>query len=184
MPEDPGPVVVLDAWPVIEHYDGNDPAASEVRHLLRRPYGPRPVINAVNFAEICYSLANRYGTNAAERESQTLQAVLRIEPPGSRTALVASWIKHTYEMSLGDTFAAATAIRHGVELWTGDAELLCPDRVWAVHDLRHPDKLATPTPRRRPGRLEHLDEPQLGAFIAAPLARLHPRRLGPAIEHS
>ncbi len=138
--------MVLDAWPVIEHYDGNDPAASEVGLLLRRPGGLRPVISAVNFAEICYSLANRYGTDAAERESQTLHAVLRIEPPGPSTALVASWIKHTYEMSLGDTFAAATAIRHGVELWTGDAELLCTDRVWAVRDLRHPDKCATPTP--------------------------------------
>ncbi len=176
MPER-APAVVLDTWPIIRHYD-REPAAPEVRDLLRRRAGLRPIISAVNFAEVCYILANTYGPEPALSRSRYLRRALRVEGIDTRTAQAASWIKHAYRMSLGDTFAAATAIRHGTELWTGDAELLCPDRVWAVRDLRHPDLRSDPDPRRRPDNLPDLDQAHLAAFIAAPLARSVPRRRG------
>ena len=162
--------VVLDTWPIMRLYDGAEPAATEVRDLLRGP-GPRPTISAVNFTEAVYILANDYGPDSALRRSRYLRRALRVEAVDVRTAQAASWIKHAYRMSLGDTFAAATAIRHGASLWTGDAELLCPDRVWAVRDLRHPDHRSDPDPGRRPDRLAGLDQGHLAAFVAAPLAR-------------
>lgn len=169
--------VVLDAWPVVRLYDGTEPAATEVRDLLRRP-GPRPLMSAVNFAEVCYTLANDYGPEVALKRSRYLRRALRVEEIDTRTAQTAAWIKHAYRMSLGDTFAAATAIRHGCELWTGDAELLCPDRVWTARDIRHPDLSAAADSRRRPDRLSHLDQANLAAFVAAPLARRAPRQRG------
>ena len=169
--------VVLDTWPVMRLYDGTEPAATEVRDLLRRP-GPRPVISAVNFTEACYTLANDYGPDVALRRSRYLRRALRVEEIDTRTAQTAAWIKHAYRMSLGDTFAAATAIRHGCELWTGDAELLCPDRVWAVRDLRTPDLRTAADPRRRPDKLSHLDQGHLAAFVTAPLVRRRARQRG------
>ena len=174
MPER-GPVAVLDAWPIIRHYDRDEPAATQVRDLLKRP-GSRPVMSAVNFAEVCYTLANKYGPDIALGRSRYLRRALRVEDADARTAQTAAWIKHAYRMSLGDTFAAATAIRHGVELWTGDGELLCSDRVWAVRDLRPPEVRSDPGPRRRTEGLADLGQAQLAAFIAAPLARAAPRR--------
>ena len=110
--------VVLDTWPVVRLYDGTEPAATEVRDLLRRRPGPRPVMSAANFTEVCYILANDYGPEVALRRSQYLRRALRVEEIDTRTAQTAAWIKHAYRMSLGDTFAAATAVRHGCELWT------------------------------------------------------------------
>ena len=175
MPGAPGPGVVLDTWPLIEHYEGNEPAAAQVDELLarRRPW---PVMSAVTFAEVLYTLANLYGASAAEEETRQLRRLLRVATLDIRTAEVAAWVKHTYRMSLGDTFAAATAIRHGVELWTGDCELLCPDRVWAVRDLRPPEARTASQPGRRPNALAHLDQEDLAAFVAAPLAPRGPRR--------
>ena len=57
--------VVLDTWPVVRLYDGTEPAATEVRDLLRRRPGPRPVMSAANFTEVCYILANDYGPEVA-----------------------------------------------------------------------------------------------------------------------
>ena len=162
------PAAVLDAWPLVRHYDGNEPAASRVRDLLHRSGGTRPVISSVNLAEVGYTLANLYGATAAQQASRDLLGLMRVEAPDSRSAQAAAWIKHAYKMSLGDAFAVATALRHGVELWTGDPELLCPDRVWTVRDLRRPEDLSIPEPGRRTSHLTHLDREQLAAFVAAP----------------
>lgn len=178
--------VVLDTWPVMGLYAGTEPAATQLGELLSRRPGPRAVISAVNFAEACYILANDYGADAALERARYLRRALWVEEVDTRTAQTAAWIKHTYRMSLGDTFAAATAIRHGCELWTGDAELLCDDRVWTVRDLRHPDLRTAAEPRRRPDKLSHLDAEQFAAFVAAPLARRQVRQRGRrtgSVEH-
>ena len=142
-------VVVLDAWPLIESYtQGREPAASMLDELLES--GTRPTISAVNFTEVCYGLARHDGPTAAAREIDFLRDFLDIEPLDDATTEAAGWIKHTYRISLGDSFAAATALKHGADLWTGDPELLCSDRIWSVLDLRaHQDR--TPArPHRRP----------------------------------
>ena len=167
--------VVLDTWPVIEHFEGTDPAASELGELLVRGR-LRPVMSAATYAEVSYTLANRYGADAADHECRQLVRLVRIEPLDIRTANSAARLKHTYRMSLGDTFAAATAIRHGAVLWTGDPELLCPDRVWTVRDLRPPDERPPTPPGRRPSAEAQLDQAALAAYITAPFGRPRDRR--------
>ena len=90
--------------------------------------------------------------------------------------MAAAWLKHTYQTALGDAFAAATALHHNAELWTGDPELLCVDRCWTVKDLRldwlreHHQRIVVTGERRvgrSPGRLDHLTAPGLAALIDA-----------------
>ena len=57
---------MLDAWPIIEHYEGNGPASTEVETLLARRR-PRPIMSAATFTEIYYTLANRHDADSAER---------------------------------------------------------------------------------------------------------------------
>lgn len=174
MPTAQNRLVVLDAWPVIEHYEGNDPASAQLTALLAQRR-PRPVMSAATFTEVQYALANRHGSDAAEHEAGDLLHLVRVEPLDALTATTAARIKHAYRMSLGDAFAAATAIRHRTELWTGDPELLCPDRVWEVLDLRSAD-LATPAPPgRRPDALRHLDHGELATYVSSSLAQSQPR---------
>ena len=180
----PEPAAVLDAWPLIERFKGQEPSREELDRLLTGP-GPRPVMSTVNFTEVCSTLAQHAGQPAAAQRADILRRLVRVEAPDHRTAAAAAWIKHTYRMSLGDTFAAATAMRHAAELWTGDPELLCADRVWTTRDLR-PDGLrqrhqaaaasgARPTGRRS-GRLDHLGDEHLAALIADTLRTSDPRR--------
>ena len=175
MPTAQNRTVVLDAWPVIEHYEGNDPVSAQLEALLARR-SPRPVMNAATFTEVQYTLANRHGSDTAEHKARDLLHLVRVEPLDTPTATTAARIKHTYRMSLGDAFAAATAIRHGTELWTGDPELLCPDRVWEVLDLRSADLVVPAPPGRRPDALRHLDHGQLATYVASSLAHSRQRR--------
>ena len=90
-------------------------------------------------------------------------AVVEISDP--ELALCAAHIKHAYWVSLGDAYAAATAIRHDAELWTGDTKLLCEDSVWRVRDLRsdnirhqHAQSISVGKRKtgRRPGTFKYL----------------------------
>ena len=146
---------MLDAWPVVEYYDGNDPSAIEMDRLLSDKT-TEAVMCSVNFAEVYSAMAsNARDFTVAMRFVESLKGVVTIEEPSAEVAKVAALVKHCYHMSLGDSFAAATAISRSsglwlsntrsasegqpaeyVPLWTGDSELLSDDRVWEVHDLR------------------------------------------------
>ena len=128
-------------------------------------------MSAATFTEVQYTLANRHGSITAEHEARDLLHLVSVEPLDAPTAATAARIKHTYRMSLGDAFAAATAIRHRTELWTGDPELLCPDRVWEVLDLRSTDLSTSAPPGRRTDVLRHLDHGQLATYVATGSAR-------------
>lgn len=164
--------VVLDSWPLIESYAGNEPAKSTLNQLLDGP-GARPTISAVTFTEVCYIFARDYGQPAAAARADYLHDLLNIEPLDPATAEAAAWVKHVYDISLGDSFAAATALKHGAALWTGDPELLCPDRVWGVLDLRAPAARNVCPPRRR-AAAAHLSDQQLVSLIAGPLHAAEP----------
>ena len=171
--------VVLDTWPLIEAYAGNEPAKSTLNRLLDTP-GARPTISAATFTEVCYIFARDYGQPAAADRADYLRTMLDIEALDTATAEAAGWIKHTYRMSLGDTFAAATALKHGADLWTGDRELLCSDRLWSVLDLRAPQD-RTPAPPRRRVIAAHLSDQQLASLITGPLRTGRPAAEGPVL---
>jgi predicted nucleic acid-binding protein len=58
------------------------------------------------------------------------------EVPDEQRVLEAARLKSDHRMSYADAFAAATAIAHDAELWTGDPELLLDDAPWRWLDLR------------------------------------------------
>ncbi len=148
-------MVVLDAWPVVEYYAGNDPSASEVETLLS-DYSTAAVMSAVNHAEVYSAIAtNAHDFSVASHFMASLRGVVSVVEPSPEVAELAALVKHCYHMSLGDCFAVATAISLSsdlwftqtewntgsgsaslVELWTGDCELICENRVWNVRDLR------------------------------------------------
>ena len=47
-----GVVVVLDAWPIVEHYMGSEPGASAITELMT-DFGGRRIMSVVNFTEVC-----------------------------------------------------------------------------------------------------------------------------------
>ena len=152
-----GNLVVLDAWPVVEYYEGYDPSASEIEVLLDDD-SVTVVMSSVNVAEIYSAVAgNVEDFNKALVFMRDLREVVSVLEPTFEIAELAALLKHCFHMSLGDSFAAATSIAVSsgpwprasfaqgekepelyVELWTGDSELVCADRVWRVRDLRTP----------------------------------------------
>lgn len=169
---EPNRVVVLDAWPLIDSYARGQQLSATWDRLLESP-GVRPKISTVNFAEVCYGLARLAGKTRAAREAHSLREFLDIEAPDDATAETAGWIKYTYRVSLADNFAAATSLKHSADLWTGDPELLCSDRVWSVHDLRVPQDRAPAGPGRRPNA-SHLSDRQVASLITGPLHSSRP----------
>ena len=67
---------------------------------------------------------------------QRLSANVTADIPTPTRVIEAATLKSEYAMSYADAFAAATAIAHDAELWTGDPELLRPDAPWRWRDLR------------------------------------------------
>ena len=123
--------VVLDTWAVITFLKAG-PGGATVRDELDR--GPR--MSWINLGEVLYVLTRRHGTERADEVVRELRRLLRVELPGESTIRAAAAIKAGYRMSYADAFAAATALRHDAELWTGDPELLLPDAPWRSRDLR------------------------------------------------
>lgn len=169
-------VVVLDAWPVVEYYKGLDPAASAVEELLADS-GRRPIMSVVNFTEICSAILVRIGDRAAERAGRHIRQLVVLETATSDVAETAARIKYAYRMALGDTYAVAVAIRHDAPVWTGDAEILCPDGVWKARDLRDELTRQRHQQRRAAGTLDvgrrravaHLSNAQIAEYLIAPL---------------
>lgn len=170
--------VVLDAWPILERYTGHEPSATEVDVLLSSSDTPA-IMNMVNFSEVHSSLLRDRGQEAAELDTLWLRQLLVLEPITPELASAVARIKCAYYMSLGDAFAAATAIIHRAPLWTGDAELLCEDRTWDTRDLRDADRQQQHAERLDAGKLQvgrrarvlpRLDRRQLADYIISPPA--------------
>ena len=170
--------VVLDAWPVLERYVGNEPSVTAIESLLSTGDTPA-VMSTVNFGEVYSSLLRDHGPEVAESDAAWLSQLLVLVPVTVELAVAAARIKCAYYMSLGDAFAAATAMVYEAPLWTGDAELLCEDRAWQVSDLRdadrgqqHAERIAAGKLRvgRRASALPRLQLRQLADFIVPPSA--------------
>ena len=175
------PRVVLDAWPVLRRFDGEEPAASAIDELLKHPGAA--IMSTVNHAEVCWGLIRDIGPQAARPHLAMLPQLIDLQAPSPQVAEAAARIKLGWaDLSMADAIAAATAIAHGLELWTGDAGLLCADRAWKAHDLRdasrrhlHAQRLAAGKLKvgRRVGAdnpLSDLDAAALAAYVIEPLS--------------
>ncbi|WP_420446663.1 PIN domain-containing protein [Candidatus Poriferisodalis sp.] len=125
--------VVLDTWPVMHFLQGRDPIRTMTTELLERSDA---VMSWINLGEVFYSVRRRWGAEAADSVLQRLSANVTADIPTPTRVIEAATLKSEYAMSYADAFAAATAIAHDAELWTGDPELLRPDAPWRWRDLR------------------------------------------------
>lgn len=124
--------VVLDSWAVLCLLQGEGPGAERVERAL----ADRPVMSWINLGEVYYILLRRRGAAQATETVRDLGAALAVELPTEAVVRQAATIKAAHPMSYADAFAAATALAHAGELWTGDPELLVPHAPWRPSDLR------------------------------------------------
>lgn len=125
--------VVLDAWPVMQFMQGRETLWRQLSELLE---DGEAVMSWINVGEVYYSIRRRWGPPVADELLPRLLANVAAEMPSALRVIEAATLKSEYRMSYADAFAAATAIAHDAELWTGDPELLVHDAPWRWRDLR------------------------------------------------
>ncbi len=117
---------VLDAWAMLAFLQGEEPAASRVRQLLKgaEERGLDLFVSVVNFGEVVY----RVGRARGEQEAWALLDEIRrlpltVAPATDGRVFAAARLKMRYAISYADAFAAALACELGATLVTGDPEL-------------------------------------------------------------
>jgi predicted nucleic acid-binding protein len=124
---------VLDSWAVIRFLEGTPPAAGLVDALLQVE---RPVISWINLGEVFYVVRRVRGEHEASITVRDLRHATTPDLPTADLVLSAARIKSDHTLAYADAFAAATAIAHEADLWTGDPELLLDGAAWRWKDLR------------------------------------------------
>ena len=124
--------VVLDSWAVLCLLQGEEPGATRVEQVLVE----RPVMSWINLGEVLYVLLRRRTREEAQTAVRDLAAVAHVQLPSEALVRRAAELKAAHAMAYADAFAAATALTHDGQLWTGDPELLVADAPWKVTDLR------------------------------------------------
>ena len=125
--------VCLDSWAILAWLDGEEPAFSRLEQVV----ATRPTVSWVNLVEVYYRVERDHGRPAADETLRKLRAALAPDLPGTARMIEAARLKARAAMALGDCFAIATAVAHGLALLTGDPEILnLDDRPCEVEDLR------------------------------------------------
>ncbi len=124
--------VVLDSWAVLCLLQGEGPGAERVERVLPE----RPLMSWINLGEVLYILLRRRTRAEAEAAVRDVAALVDVELPSEAVVRLAAEIKADYAIAYADAFAAATALSHDSQLWTGDPELLVQDTPWKAMDLR------------------------------------------------
>jgi uncharacterized protein with PIN domain len=125
--------VCLDSWAILAWLDGEEPALSRVEQGI----ASRPVVSWINLVEVYYRVERDHGRPAADETLGLLRSALSADLPGTVRMIQVARLKARASIALGDCFAVATAIAHGLVLLTGDPEILTlPDRLCDVEDLR------------------------------------------------
>lgn len=112
--------VCLDSWAVMEWLKGRQPAMT----LVEGAVDHRPVMSWVNLVEVLYRTERNEGRSKADDTLDWLRPQLDLELPDADRMVEAARLKARYPMALADCFAVATAAAAGVELWTGDPEII------------------------------------------------------------
>ena len=125
--------VVLDAWQVMQFMQGRESLERRMSELLE---GSEAVMSWINVGEVYYSIRRRWGSPLADRVLPRLLGNVTAEIPTASRVIEAATLKSEYRISYADAFAAATAVAHDADLWTGDPELLIAESPWRWRDLR------------------------------------------------
>jgi predicted nucleic acid-binding protein len=121
--------VVLDSWAVMRLLEGVEPAASRVQEQLD---SGTATMSWINLGEVLYVLIRSVGPDAARATVDDLERLLDMRLPDRAAVVEAAAIKAQHRMSYADAFAAATAVRLGLPLWTGDPELTVTEAPWTT----------------------------------------------------
>ncbi|HEU4849737.1 MAG TPA: PIN domain-containing protein [Terrimesophilobacter sp.] len=121
--------VVLDSWAIMRLLEGAEPAASRVQEQLD---SGTATMSWINLGEVLYVLIRSVGREAAHVAVDDLERLLDAKLPDRVTITEAADIKANHRMSYADAFAAATAVRLDLPLWTGDPELTIADAAWTT----------------------------------------------------
>ena len=124
-------MAILDSWAIMRLLEGTEPAASRVQAQID---AGDAIMSWINLGEVSYVLTRSVGAVAAESTVSDLEKVVDARLPDRATVLDAAAIKARYPMSYADSFAAATASRLAMPLWTGDPELLVIDATWTTYN--------------------------------------------------
>ena len=118
---------VLDAWAMLAFLQGEEPAASRIRHLLHeaRDQKVELFVSIINLGEVVYRVGKVRGeTEAAETLAQIRRLPITIVPASDDAVWAAARYKMCYAISYADAFAVATAQALRATLVTGDPELV------------------------------------------------------------
>ncbi len=128
--------VVLDSWVVAQHLKTRALVSHELRSLLSKevPEGSR--MSMATIGELESVLSRMFPVDEVDGLIDDLIAALRIVRTNLPVHRAAARIRQFYRMSFADSYVAATAVLFDGEVWTGDRELLCTDRIWHVRDVR------------------------------------------------
>lgn len=127
-------MILLDSWAVLRLLEDAHPAAAAVAAALG---GDDDVVMSwINLGEVHHVVRRVHGEAAAMEVVRDLQPRVRPLLPDADLVLAAARFKADHAMSYADAFAAASAVTHDAELWTGDPELLLAGAPWRWRDLR------------------------------------------------
>ena len=141
------PRFVLDAWAILALLQGEEPAASRVKELLReaRQETVELFMSIINLGEVTYIVGKAKGrTEAWKTLDQIRGLALTVLPASEEAVLAAVALKIDHAISYTDAFAAAAAEETRAVLVTGDAELVGLQDRLAIEEL---ERRAAPPPR-------------------------------------
>ncbi len=158
---DDRPTVVLDAWAIVAYYQGQEPARSAVEALVSSRAVPLPAMSVMAHMEIFTSVVPEVGLQLARKFHAPLREFVQVIELDASVSDAMVMVMAAYWMSMAESMAVVTALRHDAELWTGDPKLLCDDRIWRVRDLRGPAGETTSTGAAGPVGLRRSARQQL-----------------------
>ena len=135
-----GKIVVLDSWAVLAYLDG-EPAAQQVRRLLRTARGKQVVVllSLIAYGECLYVIEREQGLQGAQRAIGIIdQLPLHVAPADRPLVFEAAHMKARYPLSYADAFSVALAKRTHGRVMTGDPEFKAVEPEIAIQWL--PDR--------------------------------------------
>ncbi|MGA3098692.1 MAG: PIN domain-containing protein [Bryobacteraceae bacterium] len=119
-------ILALDSWIVVAWLKDQPPGAERMAQLWRRAEAGQTqlIMSVVNVGEVFCLVAKLRGEDAARAVLKNLRSrPLQILPAPKSLVLHAATLKARHLVSCADAFAAATAIRNGAPLVTGDPKM-------------------------------------------------------------
>lgn len=102
-------ILVFDTEPLIAYFFDEDGSDTVESHLRRVADGTTGAMSAVNLSEVMYIAANESDWKTAETCVRSIRQFGIETVESMDTWRMASMIKHTHSIALGDSYAIATA---------------------------------------------------------------------------